>query len=776
MLFLLLKKFWKNSFNKMKVVCKNNRIISNCNIMERYSLILIFISSFFTLSLFSQQSVNEALPFSKSSVNYMEKLRSQFVDPGNAFNALPLGKNKKSESITEYADRLVKGKWGGAHAAYPFDGQRYLRDTTGWNNYKDLIDRCKEFGLKTWIYDESGYPSGRAGGQVLAGHQEFEAQGLFYDSKDIQVRETRNNNNPHEIEWRIPEGLPFFVALYALDREGHINGKAVELTGSVKDGLLKVSLKAGSWRLMAFVQNRLFEGTHAVLTGGPYINILDPSAVKRFIEITHDSYYSHVGAEFGKTITAIFNDEVSVMNGLLTDDTQPFPAIAWYNGLPEIFQRRTGYDIRECLPALFDDVGSLTIQKRCDFYSMLGQQIADAFFKQIREWCNEHKVASIGHLLWEESLIYHAHFYGTLFPSYKELDWPGIDELGCQYGCTSGAHTEGGPVTPKLASSAAHIWEKTRTMSESFCFVTNKTPIKEIIAHYSWQAVLGINTLTTISIQDAYSTDDLAQFNDCVGRLNYMLTQGQFTADVAVLYPIASVWANFKPTTRHVHNLNDNPKARDVDDAWRYVSSQVLSCQRDFDYLDEELIRNATVSNGKLCIGKNSYSVLVLPHVTTLSFTTLMQIKHFVDNGGTVISWQTLPMIRADAGSEAEQQALVEELWNNARVNVIHAMNEPAFRKALMNSGTPDLLVTPSTTETYYQHRILPKGDIFFLVNNSLSPVSGDFAFRTSGKAELWDPVNGETLKATSVKTSTGCKIKLMLDPRRSIFVVFSRE
>jgi len=727
-----------------------------------------------SLNLFAQSSVKEAVPPGNASADFMVKLRSQFANPGNTYNALPLGKNRKNESITEYADRLVKGKWGGVHMAYPYGGAGYLRDTAGWNIYYDLLERCNERGLKAWIYDESGYPSGRAGGQVLAGHKELEAQGLFYDSKDIQVKDNKNNNNLREIEWHIPEGLPYFVAMYALDREGHISGKAVELTGSVKDGVLKVPLKSGSWRLMAFVQNRLYEGTHAVLTGGPYINILDPSAVKRFIEITHDSYYSHVGAEFGKTITAIFNDEVSVMNGLLTDDTQPFPAIAWYHGLPELFQKRTGYDIRECLPALFDDVGMMTIRSRCDFYSMLGQQIADAFFKQIRVWCNEHKVVSIGHLLWEESLIYHANYYGTVFPSYKELDWPGIDELGCQYGCTAGSHTEGGPVTPKLASSAAHVWQKSRTMSESFCFVTNKTPIEEVMAHYSWQAVLGINTLTTISIQDAYSNGDLARFNDYVGRLNYLLTQGQFTADVAVLYPIASVWANFKPTTRHVHNLNDNPKARDVDEAWRYVSSQVLSCQRDFDYLDEELIQSATVVNGKLCIGKNSYSVLVMPHVTTLSFNTLMQIKHFADNGGTVISWQTLPVNRADAGTDTEQQALVEELWNNNRRNVIHTMSGTAFRKAVMNSGTPDLVVTPSTTDIYYQHRILPKGDIFFLVNNSLAPVSGNFAFRASGMAEIWNPVNGET-KPANANVSAKSTIKLTFAPRSSIFVIFNR-
>lgn len=723
-----------------------------------------------TLSLFAQDDKKKA---DQSPPMDIGQLRREFIDPPNDYRALPLGLSGKNNAA-EYVERLVRGRWGGAHISYPGGGTGYLHDTTGWSLFNNVLQGCREHDLKVWIYDENGYPSGRAGGQVLAGHPEFEAQGLFYDSRDIQIPDNRGESR--EIEWRIPAGTPFFVAMYALDREGHITGKPVELTGSVKNRLVKVSPAPGSWRLTAFVQNHLFAGTHAVLTGGPYINILDPDAVGRFIQITHELYYARYGADFGEAIRTIFNDEVSVMSGFLTDDSQPFPAVAWYHELPELFRKQTGYDIRDCLPALFDDAGDETIRKRCDFYSLISQQIANAFFKQIREWCAEHNIASTGHLLWEESLIYHANFYGSVFPSYKELDWPGIDVLSCQYGCTSGSHTEGGPVTPKLASSVAHIWDKERTISESFWSVTNKTPVEEVIAHYTWQAVLGINALTTLTIHNSYSDEELGLMNDCAGRLNYLLTRGQFRADVAILYPIASVWAGFRPATRHVHNLGDNPNARDVDEAWRYVSAQVLSSQRDFDYLDEELIRSATIADGKLNIGKNGYSVLVLPHVTTLSFATLKQIKHFTDNGGTVISWQTLPLNRADAGPETEHRELVEELWNTNKGRVIHTMTEAALRQALRNSGTPDLVVTPVTTGIYYQHRVLPKEDIFFVVNNSREPVSGDFVFSANGKAELWNPINGEITAANSRKTPKGSTVKITLAQRSGVFVIFNRN
>jgi hypothetical protein len=713
-----------------------------------------------------QSTINELTGF-------MEQLKKSFTNPGNDYRPVPLGMDKKLNTDA-YVNKLVQGRWGGAHARHQESGVEYLRDPAGWDFFGNLVKGCRDNQLKMWIYDENGYPSGRAGGHVLEGHPEFEAQGLFYDFKDIQVRDKKGMNSVQEVIWQIPEGTPFYVVRYALTREGHINGKPLDLTNSVIDGKVKLSLEPGSWRILAFVTNRLFDGTHAVLTGGPYINILDPDAVKRFIEITHESYYERFGNDFGKTINAVFNDEVSVMNGLLTDDTQPHPAIAWYDGFPDIFRKRTGYNIRNCLPALFDDIGIETTRKRCDFYSMLGQQIADAFFKQVREWCAKHKVASTGHLLWEESLIYHTNFYGTVFPSLKELDWPGIDVLFANYGQTSGAHTEGGPVTPKLASSAAHIWDKNRTMSESFWSVTNKVPIEEVMAHYAWQAVLGINTLTTLTMQNSYPDDALGKFNDFVGRLNYMLTQGRFTADVAILYPITSVWGNFKPSTRHVHNLNDNPKAKDVDEAWRFVSAKTLSCQRDFDYLDEELIKAASINGGKINIGSNSYSVLVMPHVTALGFETLKQIRKFAEDGGTVISWQTLPIFNVDSVSANDFQTMINDLWNNNRENVIHAMTEPALRKSLLSAGNPDFVVTPATEKIYYQHRILSEGDIYYIVNNSLETVSGEFALRGKGKAEIWNPLDGKMTAANTKKTSTGSTLSLCLNPRSSLFIVFN--
>ncbi|MBN1458497.1 MAG: hypothetical protein JXA57_03110, partial [Armatimonadetes bacterium] len=175
------------------------------------------------------------------------------------------------------------------------------------------------------------------------------------------------------------------------------------------------------------------------------------------------------------------------------------------------------------------------------------------------------------------------------------------------------------------------------------------------------------------------------------------------------------------------------------------------------------------------------------PHVTTLDYSTLKQIKRFVDAGGTVISYETLPCTRADAGPSDEHRALVDDLWSGSdcgrglqsaippphRGNVIHTETMPSFREVLRSSGAPDLVVTPSTPDIYYQHRILPDGDIFFLVNNSTDPVTGDFAFRASGKPEVWNPLTAETSPAEASKKNGTTTLRLTLPPRSGRFVVF---
>ena len=57
--------------------------------------------------------------------------------------------------------------------------KNYLRDEEAWGVLARGVRIAHEMGLRVWIYDEEGYPSGTAGGLVLSRVPEAEALGLI---------------------------------------------------------------------------------------------------------------------------------------------------------------------------------------------------------------------------------------------------------------------------------------------------------------------------------------------------------------------------------------------------------------------------------------------------------------------------------------------------------------------------------------------------------------------------------------------------------------------
>ena len=61
------------------------------------------------------------------------------------------------------------------------------------------------------------------------------------------------------------------------------------------------------------------------------------------------------------------------------------------------------------------------------------------------------------------------------------------------------------------------------------------------------QYALGVNQITSYFGWNELGTDAQRHYNDYVGRLGALLTGGQHVCDVAVLYPVRTLWAHFVP-------------------------------------------------------------------------------------------------------------------------------------------------------------------------------------------------------------------------------------
>ena len=92
----------------------------------------------------------------------------------------------------------------------------------------------------------------------------------------------------------------------------------------------------------------------------PAADILNPEAVRSFIELVYDRYAAEFSEDFGKTILAVFTDEPSMLgkggrgipgttgilaevNRILGYDFTPYLADLWYNDRPDSAQRKAEY-------------------------------------------------------------------------------------------------------------------------------------------------------------------------------------------------------------------------------------------------------------------------------------------------------------------------------------------------------------------------------------------------------------------------------------------------
>ena len=114
---------------------------------------------------------------------------SAFRNPPPAYRILRINHGWAGEETARiaYVDKLRRQGFGGAVTNVGFGGG-YVTSPTQWQAFHAGIDRMREAGLELWLYDEAGYPSGRAGGLVLEGHPEREARALLATSTRVEVR------------------------------------------------------------------------------------------------------------------------------------------------------------------------------------------------------------------------------------------------------------------------------------------------------------------------------------------------------------------------------------------------------------------------------------------------------------------------------------------------------------------------------------------------------------------------------------------------------------
>lgn len=631
-----------------------------------------------------------------------DALIEQFRNPSNRYRTLQIIHNFDSFGADEATLRR-RMEWlkatgiGGLVCNVSF--RDYMRSEAQWRIFLTGLKVAEELGLHLWLYDEEGYPSGAAGGLVLERNPGLEAVGL--------VRKVGADGKPrYEVQ-------------------------------------------------------RMYEGTHCtenVYKKRRYVNLLDPQATRVFIEVTHEAYARRV-PNLGKRVHAIFTDEPSLMTTYIRPPADALPALPWVEDMPAQFKRRKGYDLMPHLESLYTDTGDYR-GVRCDFYEVVAQLVAERYFGQIQQWCGKHGIASSGHLLAEEKLLWHVMYYGDLFSCLRRMDIPGIDILSSDPLALAAGN---GFLVPKLISSAAHIMGRTETMSETSDFAEQmggrRATLQQMKATASLQYLLGINTITSY-YPDPYGAThpnnteqrraDYAQYNAHVGRLSLLLREVQHECDVAMLYPIAGVQANFYPTTLSMYQPHPNRRLNEIDDGFVNLCRRLLQHQIDFDIVDETAIQKAQIGRRQFHLAKERYKALVIPSTDAIHVATLQKVLKMAQSGVTVVLVGEQPRAAASRNESDEQVCqLMQSLSCHARSV---PTSDDRMAEVLRQAGC-GVQIEPVFPEVWVARYRRKGGTLYCLLNLSLQEKR--FSLNLPGtvrRASLWLPETGEVRDAGAGK------------------------
>ena len=654
----------------------------------------------------------------------------------------------------------------------PWNNPTYLNDPARFQKLREAMARMKQQGQRIWIYDELGYPSGSAGGRVLDGHPEFQ----------VEVVGCRTTPAERDRTVEVTPELGTVVACYALPRhEGTLQLEdAVDLTAQAKAG--KFAWKAptaGEWSICLF--ERFQPDTwrrHNIPRRN--VNILDRRVVSRFIELTHARYATELGKQLGD-VDLFFTDEPQFGSAEHWSGGTPecVPMIQWCDELPNAFQQKKGYDLVETLPALFHQVGAKTGKFRYDFYDVQSDLLAKNYFGQIEDWCHEHGVLSSGHMLLEESLLFHVMFSGSMMKNWARMDLPGVDLLGASpYKTMAGWERGRFPVPEdfscKMASSVAHLTGKQGVFTESFA-LANKVPLRPILGVAAWQFSGGITHMSTYTIHGQLPAEDYARFSDFVGRMAVLTRRGKHIAHVAVLVPEASVWASYTPPDRGRYEgyFARNPEPLAIDRVFRETCNTLSSHQRDFDCLSAELLTQAKLEAGRLLLADEQFRVLVLPEARMLSRSTLQKVQAFLQSGGMVAFAGSLPSQTPQRGTDPQITQEVKRLLADFPESAVHLADGTQRSKlvAWINKQVPAQVAWKGpNTVRILRRQESPEREILLVANPSNDDNEGQLTMPVAGEASAWNPETGEIQPIGTV--SVGQEVSLQIPAQSARLVV----
>ena len=462
------------------------------------------------------------------------------------------------------------------------------------------LKQGRAMGMNCWIYDEGGWPSGGACGQVLKAHPEYARRVLRAEQR------------------LFPAGSAYQKA------SAEVLAAFVQSDQPVEEGtVFEEDTPVDEYRIL--LENN---------GGSDFPDLLNKDATEYFIRITHDGYASALGMG---AASAVFTDEPKA------------PYMAFNGDLARRYEQEHGQSILPYLPLLAGKtpVTDENIHVLYRWYDLCSRMFCENFLLPCRQWSNDHGMAFTGHMDVDhdpQGCIRGGNNF-HLLRALRCLDIPGVDVIWRQIypreklAALDGSNGYNG-FFPRYASSAAVQTGRDFALTESCGVMGPGVTYEDMRYVFGYQAVRGVNVYNLLNIAmgrrgtclahelPAFTGDqiyfrELPRFNRYLERLSYVSSLGQRVCHTALYYPVHDFWGR----------SNGDAVAETFDSLGRALEDRLV----EFDIVDDDVITGAAgIEKGCLEFGKACYRHIIVPENAYLPPETAEILEKFVEFGGKV--------------------------------------------------------------------------------------------------------------------------------------------
>jgi hypothetical protein len=731
-------------------------------------------------------------------------LRNTFTQPSLITRPLTrwwwFGGATTPDEITRELTLMRDAGLGGVelNPVYPLeidDRQRGIRNTRYFSpEWFDLlrhtVKETRRLGLQFDFTLGSGWPYG---GPFIP--VELAARKLQVVTKDVV--------GPSELVWDLgmefPAGarnLPA-VAIPLLPSQSLDIARSQVLAGDATQGW---KLPSGTWRVMVFADSPTMMQVKRP-TIGMEGNVLD-----HFSREALDLFLKSVGT---RTVEELKELGLPPFHSIFCDSLEVQGA-DWTGNFLEEFRKRRNYDLTPYLPALWQDAGALTPAIRHDYHQTLSDLILENFFRPLSEWSKQHGMTA------------RLQAHGTMGDVMRAYGFAHIPE-GESYGPAKGYQVS--IAHRRMASSAAHIYQKPIVSAESYTWLSNPlftTTLEMMKLATDAQFLDGINQIVNHGFPYSppqagqpgwtFYASTLINHNNLwwrhypqlaryIQRVSGMLQQGVSVNSVAVYLPLADVYSKFGAGSLQ---MNDALEAHMGDE----LVTGLRRAGYDFDFINDDALQRITkVEHGRLVAGTGVYSAVIVAETRYMPVESLARLADFVKTGGLLLfvnqSPSESPGLPDQEAGTRRLRATLNDLWGNtvrregefisSGKGLVHvARGIPEVLGAIREHICPDFAIVQAGDSSDvarnlamenvgFVHRGVPDMDSYFLSNMSkfIQVIRAQFAVGHK-VPQRWNPETSameETLVYNFAESSftkeSVTEVSLRLDPLESCFVVF---